>query len=94
MLFAGVPKLDLHLPIQSVHKQQRCPSGHSLLAPRHSVGPYELVGTQQMVMFAKEQLCTVDEYFAGQYAHCKAGIASYFADDLRLLYGASNSGRL
>ena len=36
----------------------------------------------------KERYCSVDEYYTGQHAHCKAGIAAHFADDLQLLYGS------
>ncbi|PRW20553.1 hypothetical protein C2E21_8918 [Chlorella sorokiniana] len=41
----------------------------------------------------KEQYCSMDEYYTGQHAHCKAGIAAYFAEDLRLLLGSSVDDR-
>lgn len=37
---------------------------------------------------AKEQYCTVDEYYIGQHEHCRAGVTAYFAEDLQLVYGS------
>lgn len=87
-----MPPLDPGRALGTEKMRQRCASGRSERAPRHGAAPMQQGAFTWEGMVAKEQYCTTDEYYAGRHAHCKASIAAYFADDLRLLYGGGGGG--
>ena len=94
---AGVPKLKLG-PMRVAMNADSWKLCKPEAAPRHIVLNYSINqcpegGRQCTVSWtgleAKEEYCSVQDFYAGRHAHCKASIASHFADDLRLLYGDS-----
>jgi hypothetical protein len=87
----GVPTLKLGKQVRPENVWQRCvmersASGQRHKAVVHTKGPHTWLGFEP-----KERYCSTDEYYTGQHAHCKAGIAAYFADDLRLLSGSGRA---
>ncbi len=92
---AGVPKLKLgpmRVSLNADSWKQCKPEA----APRHIVKEYSINqcpegGRQCMVSWkgleAKEEYCSIQDFYAGRHAHCKAGIDELYADDLRVLYG-------
>lgn len=84
----GVPELRLAPQIVPLNVWQRCPSGESEYRQQLEAMPRKLFNETWMGLEPKERYCSLDEYYAGQHAHCKAGIAAHFADDLQLLYGS------
>lgn len=90
-----MPKLKLGPMKESRNVRPQCTGERS---PRHVVVPFSINKCQPeatgecivswQALEPKEQYCSTQQYYAGQHAHCKAGIAAYAADDLRLLYGS------
>jgi hypothetical protein len=91
----GVPHLRLGQQVRQHNEGHRCQlqstSGPLHKAANHTYGVQS--GGAWLGLDPKEQYCSMDEYYTGQHAHCKAGIAAYFAEDLRLLLGSSVDDR-
>lgn len=93
LCFAGMPKLKLVPMNESRNVRPQC-TGE--LSPRHVVVPFSINSCEAtgecivswQALQPKEQYCSTQQFYAGRHAHCKAGIAAYAADDLRLLYGS------
>lgn len=85
---AGVPALQLGAQLGTAKMRARCASGRSGAAAAHGAAEMEQGAWRWQGMVAREQYCTTDEYYAGRHAHCRASVAAYYADDLRLLYGS------
>ena len=85
---AGVPALQLGAQLGTAKMRARCSSGRSSAAAAHGAAEMEQGAWRWQGMVAREQYCTTDEYYAGRHAHCRASVAAYYADDLRLLYGS------
>lgn len=86
---AGVGPLALAEQLGTAKMRPRCASGRSEAAAAHGVGEMQQGELRWQGMVAREQYCTTDEYYAGRHEHCRASIAAYYADDLRLLYGGA-----
>ena len=89
---AGLPALELpaQLTTEVEKMRQQCP-GHSVQHPQHRPANVTLRGQTWLGLAAKEEYCSTAEFYSGQHAHCRAGIATYYSQDVTLLSGSVGS---
>ncbi|PSC70631.1 hypothetical protein C2E20_5982 [Micractinium conductrix] len=88
----GLPALELpaQLTTEVEKMRQQCP-GHSVQHPQHRPANVTLRGQTWLGLAAKEEYCSTAEFYSGQHAHCRAGIATYYSQDVTLLSGSVGS---